>query len=204
VPKPKRNLATSELRELVADEAARVMMEQGIGDYSTAKRKAAERLRLSQLGALPSNRQVEQSLLERQRVFEPEEHELRLERLRRIALMLMDELGDYEPRLVGPVLTGTATINAVVEIHVFADSPEEVGGVLARCGRSARSVERRVRWRRNTSSAVPSFRLTVRAADVLILVFPPHGIRQAPLSPVDQRPMRRARRSEIAALVRRV
>jgi hypothetical protein len=118
-------------------------------------------------------------------------------------LMLMDELAHYEPRLVGPVLTGTATINAIVEMHVFADAPEEIGAVLASHGRSARSVERRVRWQRKTSLLVPSFRLTVSEADVLILVFPPHGIRQSPLSPVDQRPMRRARRSEIAALVER-
>lgn len=197
-----RKFASPGLREQLAEEAARLMIEQGIGDYAVAKRKAADRLRVSSRGVLPSNRQIEERLVERQRIFEPEDHPDRLETLRSLAMRIMDELAAFEPRLVGSVLAGTATINAVVELHVFCDSPEEVASSLSVAGRDFRAVERRLRVNRKHTRLIPAFRLSVDGEDVIVYVFPERGIRQAPLSPIDQKPMKRARCDEVAALVR--
>lgn len=189
------------LRERIAEEAARLMIEQGIRDYATAKRKAAERLRIQTSGALPSNALVEERVAARQRIFEAGEHAERQSVLRRIALRLMDELAAFRPRLVGPVLAGTATENAVIELHVFSDQVELVGAALTRLNHLHRSVERRCRFARSSVVRVPGFRFVVEYADVLIEVFPEDGIRQAPLSPIDQRPMRRAARDAVVALL---
>ena len=52
------------------------MVEHGIQDFSLAKRKAAERLGVrANAGALPSNAQIQERLVERQRIFEPEAHD---------------------------------------------------------------------------------------------------------------------------------
>ena len=177
-----------------------MMIEHGIRDFATAKRKAAERLRIHTRGALPSNALVEERVATRQRIFEATVHAERLSELRRIALRVMDELEDFEPRLVGPVLAGTATINAVIELHAFCDQVELVATALTRRNYDYRSVERRCRFARAAIVRVPGLRFIVERHEVLVEVFPEDGIRQAPLSPIDQRPMRRAGRAAVADL----
>lgn len=189
------------LRARVAEEAARIMIEQGVRDYSQAKRKAAERLRLTGRGALPSNAMIEERLAARQRIFEAEDHPDRLAEKRRLALDVMTALEEFEPRLVGTVLNGTATLNCSVELHAFSDEPERVSAALAGRGWEARSVERRSRRTRSETVRVPAYRFAIDAHDLLIEVHPRDGIRQAPLSPVDQRPMRRAGRKAVQELL---
>jgi hypothetical protein len=201
VPRLVRKHPNGALREQLADEAARLMIEQGIGDYSVAKRKAAERFGMSTRGVLPSNREIEQSVEQRQRIFEPDERDNRINALRGIALSLMKNLSPFSPRLTGSVLAGTATRNALIELHVFCDTFEDVGVVLQSDGHDLRAVERRLRLSARNSADVPGFRLIVAGAEVLILVFPEHGIRQAPLSPVDRRPMKRASAAQVARLL---
>jgi len=189
------------LREQLAQEAARLMIESGIGDFRAAKRKAAERFGVRAAGALPSNAQIQASLEERQRIFEPAAHDQRLGQLRRLAAEIMDYLALFQPRLVGSVLAGTATINSPIELHVFTDSPELVAAMLEKRGVSVRDTERRFRFGGQRTLQVPGFSFAHGGAVVEIVTFPENGAREAPLSPVDQRPMQRAGRSKVLALL---
>jgi predicted nucleotidyltransferase len=193
--------ATASLRERLAQTAAKLMMESGIEDFGLAKRKAADRLGVRDLGALPSNAQIAASLAERQRIFEPDTHPHRIEDLRRKALAVMDLLAPFEPRLVGSVLAGTATENSPIELHAFSDAPESVVWRLAEHGVSVRDCDRRFRYSSRAAALVPAYRFARDGADVVVVTFPENGLREAPLSPVDQKPMRRAARSEVAGLV---
>lgn len=177
------------------------MIEHGIVDFGLAKRKAAERFAVTAAGALPSNAQIEQCLAERQRIFEPVAHGARVDEMRRVAAGVMSVLEEFEPRLVGPVLTGTATSNSAVELHVFSDTPEAVAAVLAANGVVFADYERRYRYGGRKIEAVPGFAFTERAQRVVVLVFAANGLREAPLSPVDGRPMQRASRSKLASLI---
>ena len=62
------------LRQAVAEEAARVMSEQGIDDFLFAKRKAAERLGVVDAAILPRNTEIEAALFARQRLFSGGRH----------------------------------------------------------------------------------------------------------------------------------
>ena len=95
-------------RALVAQETARIMVEQGIRDFRVAKTKAAERLGLTERGALPGNREIEQALGDHLQLFGRDSHGHLLKVLRRAALSAMEMLAPFGPRLVGPVLSGTA------------------------------------------------------------------------------------------------
>jgi hypothetical protein len=190
------------LRERLAQEAARLMIEHGIEDFGHAKRKAAERLGVTAAGALPSNAQIDASVGERQRIFAPDTHQDHLAHLRRIAVSAMELLMPFRPRLVGPVLQGTATVSSSVELHVFSDTPEQVAALLDFNGLAAQSCQRRLRYRPGESAMlVPGFLFARLGERIIALVFPENGLRQAPLSPVDQRPMRRAGRDEVLALI---
>lgn len=191
----------AEVRELLAQEAARLIIEHGMQDYGQAKRKAAQRLGVTDAGALPANTLIEAKLAERQRIFEPDSHPDRVSALRRLAAELMALLAPYEPRLVGPVLAGTATINSAIELHVFTDAPEDIAAVLELHGISSRACQRRYRVNGKQVSTVPGFKFASRGEQIYAMAFPEKGLRQAPLSPIDRRPMRRAARTEVLSLL---
>ena len=177
------------------------MIEHGIVDYGLAKRKAAESLSVSAQGALPSNSQIETCLAERQRIFEPDGHADRLWQFRRLALDVMRQLVGFEPRLTGPVLSGTATPNSRIELHVFSASAEIVGATLEQHGHRPLPCAKRYRFGGGRQVQVPSYRFQANGAVVLTPVFPENGIREAPLSSIDRRPMARASQLEIENLL---
>src|SRR5436305_6409243 len=119
---PRRNSPRSDnLRRAVAQEAARVMAEHGIQDYRAAKRKAAERFGITEEGALPSNAEIEASLVAYQRLYAAGTHDVTLQAQRRTALREMRLLAAFSPRLVGPVQAGSATEHNDVQLHLFVD-----------------------------------------------------------------------------------
>lgn len=187
-------------RERLAQEAARIMIEHGISDFRQAKLKAAERLAIPS-GVLPSNAQIQARLAERQRIFEGAEHAVRIDRLRRIAADVMQIMAAFEPRLVGAVLSGTATVTTKIELHVFTDTPEQVAVELRDRGLAVRDAERRVRFGSGNSARVPAYAFSREGEQVVVSVFPEKGLREAPLSPVDGRPMARAARPKLLQLL---
>jgi hypothetical protein len=189
------------LRRALAQEAARIMAEHGIHDFLTAKRKAAQKLGVTETAALPRNTEIEEALAEYQRLFEGDGHEQTLQQQRRAALHAMHWLSQFEPRLVGPVLTGTATAHADIQLHLFADRSESVTLQLMDQGIAHEITERRVRLDADRTKAYPGLRFAVDDRRVEATVFPVDGIRQAPVSPVDGKPMRRANVDELTSLL---
>jgi hypothetical protein len=199
---PRRNSPRSEnLRRAIAQEAARVMAEHGIQDFRAAKRKAAERFGVAEEGSLPSNAEVEASLLEYQRLFAADTHGVTLRAQRSVALRAMRSLATFSPRLVGPVLAGTATPHNDVQLHLFTDQPESVALNLLDRGVGHDVGEHRLRVDAERFQVFPSVQFEIDEQTIDATVFPVDGIRQAPISPVDGRPMRRADASELEALL---
>jgi hypothetical protein len=198
---PKRSVRADMMRQAIAREAARLMIEHGLEDYGAAKRKAAERFGVTELAVLPRNTEIEEALAEHQRLFGPEEHASSLSAMRGAALEAMRLLEDFEPRLVGPLLSGTATAHNDITLHLFADTPETVAVRLLDRGIPHEVAERRFRTQRDEVEAYPALRFTAGGHEVDATIFPKDGIRQAPPGPVDGKPMRRATLAEVQALV---
>jgi len=189
------------LRSAVAQEAARLMAEHGIQDFLVAKRKAAERYGVFDGAFLPKNTEIEAALMSYQRLFGGSQHERSLQEQRRVALEAMQLLQKFEPRLVGPVLTGTATEYVDIQLHVFSDSAEAVYLHLMDARYEYEVLERRVRMSSERQLLIPTVRFEIGEETVEAFVFPRDGIRQAPVSPVDGKPMRRADRRELMELL---
>jgi len=188
-------------RQVLAQEAARIICEQGIEDYRLAKMKAAERLGMSAHGALPGNPEIEQAISEHLQLFGRESHSDLLLALRRAAISAMEMLSAYTPRLVGPVLHGTAGESSAVNLHLFSDSPEQVAWTLEESLIQYRPFERRVKSRRKEVRSFAAFRFDHDDAPIEATVFPYDGIRQAPISPINGKPMQRADTRTVRELV---
>jgi hypothetical protein len=195
-----RAIRGDNLRRALAQEAARMMAEHGL-DYGLAKRKAAERLGATDAAALPKNTEIEAALVEYQRLFAADTHAESLTELRRTALRAMELLEEFEPRLVGPVLSGTAPPHAEISLHLFADSPESVMIRLLDQRIPHRLLEHRVKMNADRVLQYPAVSFVAGEHEIDATVFPRDGIRQAPLSPTDGRPMRRADTDELRDLL---
>ena len=190
-----------DLRRALAQEAARIMAEHGIEDFLQAKRKAADRLGVNDVAVLPKNIEIEAALREHQRLFGRESHAHTLQEQRRIALDIMRMLGEFQPRLVGSVLNGSATNYSDINLHLFADRSESVAIHLLEIRVPHQFYERRVKMDAERIVNCPALRFEVNGRTVDATVFPIDGIRQSPYSPVDGRPMRRADTREVSELV---
>ncbi len=190
------------LRRALAQEAARLMAEHGIRDFLVAKRKAAERFGVEDGAALlPKNSEIESALGEYQRLFGGASHAQTLQAQRRAALSAMRYLSEFTPRLVGPVLSGTATPHTEVQLHLFTDRVESVTLKLLDEGIPHELTERRIRLNAERVLPFPGVRFEMDDQPIEATVFPTVGLRQAPVSPVDGRPMRRASALEVEALI---
>jgi hypothetical protein len=196
-PNPRADL----LRQAVADEAARIMNEQGVDDFRLAKRKAAERLGVTDASILPRNTEIEAAMMAHHRLFAHDRHAADLTDLRRAALAAMRLMADFQPRLVGPVLNGSASAHSEINLHLFSETPEAVSLRLDERGVPHEVLERRVRFERDRAVSYPALRFVAGRQTVDAVVFPLDGIRQSPSSPVDGKPMRRASTTEVEDLL---
>lgn len=114
------------LRQLVAQQAARMMAEDGISDYAYAKKKAGRQLGAIDNNILPSNAEIEEELKLYNALFLSEEQPENLRDLRKKALFTMRLLERFNPHLTGAVLDGTAGLLTETHIHLFADSIKDV------------------------------------------------------------------------------
>ena len=114
------------MRARIAAVAARIMAEDGIQDFATAKRKAARQLGAGDTQSLPNNEEVEAELRVYQSLYQGEEQRERLRYLRTQALAAMEQLAQFNPYLTGSVLKGTAGRYADIDLQVYADSDKEL------------------------------------------------------------------------------
>ncbi len=199
-----RNNEAERARQIVAQEAARIIVDHGVRDYRLAKRKAAERLGITGRGSLPGNTEIETAVAEHLKIFGRESHADHLRLMRMAALAVMQLLGKYTPRLVGPVLVGTADENSAVNLHVFTDSAEAIAMELAEMGVPYRPYERRLKSRRNQVDTYAGFEFHHSNSPIQVTVFPVDGIRQAPMSPIDGKPMKRVSADAVQQLLEHV
>lgn len=187
-------------RELV-HEAARLMADSGIESFELAKRKARERLHLPAGTPLPRNHEIEAALIEYRQLFGGEQHDECLRHLRQAALQAMRALAPFRPRLVGPVLSGAGDEHSTVCLHLFADAAEDVAFFLIDLQIPFRHTEQRMRMSSGVVERLPGYAFGVDDVAMQLLVFSGKLRRQAPISPVDGRPMRRASVHELCALM---
>ena len=190
------------IRRNVAVEAARIMATEGQRNYMTAKRKAAERLSVNPRSALPSNREIDEELRTYQGLYGGEKHRLQLQQLRRTAITVMQSLEPYTPRLVGPVLEGTADSHSRISLHLFNDPPEEILLHLQELGVDYHQEQRRIRWHDGGHRMVQLLVTDVDGAVVELALFGSLDLRQAPPCPIDGRPQKRATRLEVESLLK--
>lgn len=191
---------TRERRHHLAVEAARLMAEGGMRDFHQAKLKAAQRLGIVDDAALPGNREVEEALREYQRLFQ-RDNVVGLRLRREAALRALEFFQAFDPRLVGPVLEGTADARSAVALHLYSDDADAAPRFLEQHGIPAQARSRHLRLDREREGDFPVWLFSADDLAFDLTVLPLAVLRQAPLSGVDKKPMKRASIAQLQQLL---
>jgi hypothetical protein len=190
---PKRNgsrgLCAQQRRE-IAYGAAKMMREQGPLELDRARRKAATRLGVTNKRCWPDNAEIEDALLSEYRLFEPDDQRRVTATLRERALAAMRLFSEFDPRLVGQSVSGTASLDQGVRVHLFADDAREI---------VFRLIDRRIPWREmdcqqrysdGSRQSHPMFTFVADGVPVELAVLPRQARHNPPLSAISERPER--------------
>ena len=189
------------LRRSLAYIAARMMAEDGVADYGTAKMKAARQAGLADSHLLPDNQEIEAALREYQELYQKDEQPEHLRQLREIAVKVMRDFQEFRPALVGSVLNGTAGQFSDVNLQLFTDDPKALTIFLL--NRRYRFEEGTKRMQRGGRfEEVPQIELEVEGVPVNLTVLDLDDERVAPRSGGQSDAALRARLPEVEALLR--
>jgi hypothetical protein len=187
-------------RERIAREAARLMVEGGIDDYQFVKKKAASRLQITDKQAMPSNEEIEAEVSTYQRLFRAQSQPKRLQALRRVALDAMRFLVQFQPRLVGSLLRGTADEHSAIHLHLFSEPNEAVGLFLMDNAMPYEVGERTLRLSPTEQRVFPTCSFVAADVAIELVVFDLNSQRNPPLCPVAGKPMKRANLTTVSGL----
>ncbi len=197
MPRDKASGRNERLR--IADMAARLITEDGIADFATAKRKAARQIGATETRNLPTNDEIETALKTYQQLYQAGEHEQRLEHLRGCALEMMRELERFNPQLSGAVLDGSAGRYSDIDLHLFTDSAKDVELYLLNNAHDYRTGQRRV-YRGGVQDTIPAFFITTDDAEFNLSIFGSIDLRLSLRSTPQGKPFRHAGLKTVSAI----
>ncbi|MBV1908330.1 MAG: nucleotidyltransferase [Kangiellaceae bacterium] len=110
------------------------MYEDGIDQYLDAKRKAAKRILGRSTKDLPSNGEISEQLHQLAKFQQGDQHEETLFNMRLLAMDTMEQLNEFNPRLIGSVSTGRVRKGSDIDLHMFTDSIELIQHTIEEIG----------------------------------------------------------------------
>ena len=190
------------MRQLIANEAARIVSEEGVENFYTAKRKAVNRIGGNGNNThLPTNKEITEAMGTYQRLFLANSQPQHLKHLRQAAAEALAFFSPFSPRLVGSVLSGNAGLHSDVNLHLFADYVEAVDMFLLDHKIPFERKEKKIKYSKEQTEIFPSYTFMAGDVEIDLVVFPINGIRQSPRSPVDGKPMKRATLEQVKKLL---
>ncbi len=192
---------SAEGRLNLAHEAAKLIAESGIESFAAARRKLADRHGIHAQSALPKDCEIDEALRVYQRLFRSTSQPQALTALRHAAVEAMQALQVFHPRLVGPVLDGSADEGTAISLHVYSDEAEPVLRFLDERGIPYLSKSQRLCLGPTHVVECPLLTFANADASFRLTVVPIAAGHHAPNGSDSETPMRRASLAEVRRLL---
>ncbi|MCH8845417.1 MAG: hypothetical protein IIC11_01605 [Proteobacteria bacterium] len=188
-------------RQAITELAARFIAENGLITYHAAKRKAADHFGYNKRKDLPTNSEIERSVVTYQNLFLNACQPQALFNLRCKAVDIMNLFERFNPRLAGSVLAGTAGNHSEIIVHLFSDKPETISIQLLDNNIPHELVEKRMRTAVQKITAFPAYCFFADDIPVVLVIFPEKDVKHAPVCPINGKLMKRANITKVKALL---
>jgi hypothetical protein len=195
-----KDRARNDERSRIAHLAARIMAEDGVEDYATAKRKAARQAGLPDTRQLPTNDEVDEALRVHQALYIGDAHAESVRELREQALGVMRELERFNPYLTGSVLSGNAGKYADINLHLYTDSAKALEIYFIDRDIAYRGGQVRL-YVGEEARMVPTYTIDDDGVEVELVVLGLDDLRHPVRTSPEGKPIERARVAQVEALV---
>jgi hypothetical protein len=195
-----KDRARNDERSRIAHLAARIMAEDGVEDYATAKRKAARQAGIPDTRQLPTNEEIDAALRVHQALYIGEAHAESVRELREQALGVMRELERFNPYLTGSVLSGNAGKYADINLHLYTDSAKALEIWLIDRDIAYRAGQVRL-YVAEEARMVPTYTIDDDGIEVELVVLGLDDLRHPVRTAPDGKPIERARLAQVEGLV---
>ncbi|WP_428634029.1 hypothetical protein, partial [Sedimenticola sp.] len=189
------------LKHQIAIEAAQLIAEQSDLSYEQARTKAAKRLRCTDQRQLPENREIELALKSHLQLFQPTEQNLQLRQHRESAVKAMQLFNDFQPRLVGPVLSGVANRYTPITLMLFSETVEAIAISLIEWKIPCRQREVTLDYGNKKRATRTVFSFHAGEHEIELLVLPASDRHNLPLDPTEGRPHKGASLDQLLKLL---
>jgi len=163
----------NKIRELIAQESAKVIIDEGINDYLTAKTKAADRLGFSGQKYLPKNKEIESAIEQHTQLFNKNTHQTQQQKLRFIALEVMEFLKDFKPYLTENILHGHVGQYNDIILYLPIKTPEEIMIKLYNSSIPFKEISHKL-----SNKEYPALQLVADETTIRLLCLPPQAFHQ--------------------------
>lgn len=192
---------TQQQRQLLATEAARLMVDSGVENFESARKKLVDRHAIHHRVQLPRDSEIAQALRDHQQLFGRPASQQTLAVLRQAAVEAMQALKPFSPRLTGAVLDGNPMANSPVCLHVYTDEPEAVVRFLGEWGIPFRDGAQTLRFGNQLGRLCTTLTFASAAAEFRLTVIPINLQRTAPLGPPGEPAAPRASLKQLQRLI---
>jgi len=189
----------SNTRYLLVREAARLMYEDGVTQYLDAKRKAAKRVLGRATKNLPSNGEISDALYNLAKFHQGDELSSVLFEMRLLAMDVMEQLDEFNPRLIGSVSTGRIRQGSDIDLHIFTDSLEKIQLAIEQLGWNY-EIEQIVMQKDGRPTEFNHIYLDLEFP-VELSIYPENEIRVQGRSSTDGKPIERMSASKVRELI---
>ena len=196
-----RRNSNQTLRSDVAQAAARLVADGEAANFATAKRKAVDALGLENFRNMPENQEVQDALMLYQRLFEGAQWIQRIDAMRREARTAMIATAQFRPRLVGPVLYGSACEHSPVTLHLYTDEVESVTRFLHEAKINYRLTHTVLKTSPSRREEFPCYVTINDGLEFNMVVFGEAYFAHPPLSSLNGRPYKRADIDALSKLI---
>lgn len=190
----------SQQRRQIAHTAARLLIEDPTLGRALARRKAAEQFGIANSRDWPSMDEITECLFQEQRMFCPHQP-IALHNLRTQALAAMRHFEQFQPRLVGQVMEGTANYKNCVYLHLFTDNSESIILTLLEQRIPYAQRERFLRYSNGLRTAHATFSFIAGGVDIELIALPLWAQRNPPLNSINERPERGMDANQLSQLI---
>tara|TARA_B100001142_G_scaffold145322_1_gene146297 strand:+ start:766 stop:1365 length:600 start_codon:yes stop_codon:yes gene_type:complete len=184
-------ISNKRLKDMIAQEAAKMIAEKGIEQFGQAKFKAVDNLNVMNNGCLPSNSDIEKKLIEYYQLFQADVDFDHILYLRKIAFDVMHIFDNYLIYLVGPVANGSASFSSAINFHIASEDESEIIQTLTKNDLTHKPYDRKIKFNEKTIKQVNGIKTIYKNTDIELTIFNHKEIRHAPLSKIDNKPMKR-------------
>jgi len=188
-------------RRQLAEDAARIMAEEGVDSHLDARTLATRRRFGNSHAPLPELTEIDEALRAYLRLFQADRHRLHMSRMRKAALHAIQRCEPFTAHLAGSVLEGNSVEGGAIELHLLGCTLEEAAIHLMGQRIAYRISERQMSMGRGRPVIQPMLMIEQDGVEVELVIFGPDDPRHGPRDPLGGGRMRRASGTELQRLI---